>query len=397
MTARQAGTGEAQESTVSPTEDDPQWIKAVLAPVVAATYWFDPGDRGKPYTARIKFTGRRVGVGGKAEAGDRFERIEKVAVLPGSGLVSVTTRAVGVDPGEWLVTAELLMQPSRRLSGPAGRPRSLANSKAEGEPSRIGALLRWGTPLMSAALPGPIRSRLGVLAPVPGSLVGSWPAFVGLGALVGLSIQAQLLSRAHLNTLSVLGLSLAAAVAGLIGAKVWYMMLNRQVSAATLSEGLCIQGFIAGAAAVLLAGLLVLHLPVGKFVDATVPGLLVGMAIGRPGCFLTGCCAGRPTASRWGIWASDRRVGARRIPVQLWEALLALILGLGTLLIGLQKTINVPGAIALGGLAAYTLGRQILFAFRLEPRRAPAARWSMMAIAVVVLASDVLCWVVTCL
>ncbi len=396
MTRHQVGTGEARGLSASPADDDPQWIKVALAHVVAATYWFDPGDRGKPYTARIKFMGRRLGVAGKAEPGDRFEQIEKVeGVLPGTGPVSVTTLAPVV--GEWMVSAEALIQRSNQRSGPTGRPRSALASSQHLEPPAIQALLRWGTPSMTAGLPGPTHSRLKAFARVPGSIVGSWPALVGLGALVGLSVQTQLLSRAHLNTLPVLGLSLAAAVAGLIGAKVWYLMLSRQISAATLSEGLCIQGFIAGTAIVLLAGLIVLHMPIGKFVDATVPGLFLGMAIGRPGCFLTGCCAGRPTASRWGIWASDRRVGARRIPVQLWEALLALILGLATLLIALQKSVNVPGAIAVGGLAAYTLGRQFLFAFRLEPRRAPAVRWSMMGIAGVVVATDILCWVVTCL
>lgn len=396
MTRHQSSPGEAAESRAAPADDDPQWIKTAIAHVVAATYWFDPGDRGKPYTTRIKFTGRRVGVGGKLEPADRFEQIEQVeGVLPGTGLVSVTTRAE--REGEWMVWAEPLMQTSRRGSGPTGRPRPATDSRAQDEPSMIRSLARWGTPSMSASLPGPIRSRLGPLTRVPGSLVGSWPALVGLGAVVGLSLQAQLLSRAHLNTLPVLGLSLVAAVAGLIGAKLWYLMLTKQVSAATLTEGLCIQGFITGAAVVLLAGVIVLHLPVGKFLDATVPGLLLGMAIGRPGCFLTGCCAGRPTASRWGIWASDRRVGTRRIPIQLWEALLALVLGLMTLLIGLQRTINVPGAIALGGLAAYTIGRQILFAFRLEPRRAPVVRWSALGIAGAILAADVLCWIVTCL
>ena len=396
MTRQQPDAGEPAASLASPAEGDPQWLTAALSHVVAATYWFDPGDRGEPYTARIRFTGHRVDVARKLESADRFEQIEIVdGVLPGTGLVSVTTRAEG--EGEWMVRAELLMQTSRGGSRTSGRPRAATHSGQKGEPSMIRSLARWGTPSMSASLSGSLHSRLAPLVRVPGSLVGSWPALVGLGAVVGLALQAQLLYRAHLYALPVLGLSLLAALAGLIGAKLWYVMLVRKTSAATFAEGLCIQGFITGAAVVLLAGVIVLHVPVGQFVDATVPGLLFGMAIGRPGCFLTGCCAGRPTASRWGIWASDRRVGTRRIPIQLWEALLAFMLGLITLFLDLQRTIKVPGAIALGGLAAYTLGRQILFAFRLEPRRAPVARWSTLGIAGVILAADVLCWVATCI
>jgi phosphatidylglycerol:prolipoprotein diacylglycerol transferase len=382
-----------------PERENPAWLDALVWETVAASYWLDPGERGKPYTARIRFTGRRLGVTGKPAPGDRFDRVETVdPVVPGSGPVSVTTLALGVNPGDWVVSAEPLAQRSDRRANPGGgRPRPVAQAPLPGEPSMVQSLIRWGTPLMSARLPGPLHSRLRPFARVPGSVIGSWPALVLLGVLAGLIVQALLLGRAHLNPLPVLGLSVAAVVVGLIGAKLWFLVLTGRVSAGTFSEGLCIQGFIVGTAVVLTGGLILLHLPIGTFVDASATGLFFGMAIGRPGCFLTGCCAGRPTASRWGLWASDRRVGARRIPIQLWEALLCLTLALVMLLVGLQGTINVPGTIAVGGLAAYTLGRQVLFRFRVEPRRSRVGLPLVVAIATVVIASDALCWMVTCL
>lgn len=173
--------------------------------------------------------------------------------------------------------------------------------------------------------------------------------------------------------------------------------VKSEVSTVTMTDGLCIQGFIAGVALVLTSGLVLLHLPIGTFLDSTAPGLFLGMAIGRPGCFLTGCCAGRMTASRWGVWASDRRVGARRFPVQLWEALLCLTIGVVTLTLATRPLVNVPGAIALGGLAAYTLGRQLLFTFRAESRRSSIGRPSALATAAAVLVADAVCWAITCL
>lgn len=74
-----------------------------------------------------------------------------------------------------------------------------------------------------------------------------------------------------------------------------------------------------------LAGL---SIPLGAYLGAAAPDLLIGMAIGRPGCFWEGCCAGRPTASPGGIWSSDRRVGCRCVPAQLLEARLSLFIGL---------------------------------------------------------------------
>src|SRR5260370_633651 len=117
-------------------------------------------------------------------------------------------------------------------------------------------------------------------------------------------------------------------------------------------EGWCIQGFIAGATLAAAILLVVLHMPAGVFLDVTTPGLLVAMAVGRVGCFFAGCCGGPPTASRWGVWSSDQRVGARRIPTQLLELMLALSLGLGVLVAVLGHG-SAGGAFFVGGLAAY--------------------------------------------
>src|SRR5260370_36366136 len=90
--------------------------------------------------------------------------------------------------------------------------------------------------------------------------------------------------------------------------------------------------------------------PAGVFLDVTAPGLLVAMAVGRVGCFFVGCCGGPPTASRWGVWSSDQRVGARRIPTQLLESALAGILGLGVLVAVLSHG-TAGGSYFVGGLA----------------------------------------------
>jgi phosphatidylglycerol:prolipoprotein diacylglycerol transferase len=133
-----------------------------------------------------------------------------------------------------------------------------------------------------------------------------------------------------------------------------------------------------------------LHLPIGVILDATAPGLFFGMAVGRLGCFFTGCCAGRPTASRFGVWCSDRRVGARRVPTQLMESLAALVIGLIGLLLLLHYRFAFSGVIFVASVAAYTLWRQVILRLRAESRRSAIGGPLTAGLAALVLGASVL-------
>jgi len=135
-------------------------------------------------------------------------------------------------------------------------------------------------------------------------------------------------------------------------------------------------------------------IPIRTFLDISAPGLFFAMAIGRQGCFLHGCCVGRLTASRWGLWASDGRVGARRIPTQQLESLACLVIGLAALTLVLRGRPPAAGTVFVGALAAYTLCRQILFRYREEPRRTSLGRRASMIAAGLVLAADIIAAIV---
>jgi len=219
-----------------------------------------------------------------------------------------------------------------------------------------------------------------------------WPALVGLGAAVALTVQALLAAHAGLPVTRVLLLSLVACVVGLVGAKLYYLTgyyLGGRRPPSLLTVGMCIQGFVLGAIGALVVGAWVVGVPVGALLDVTAPGLLFGMTIGRFGCFFGGCCAGRPTASRWGLWSSDRRLGMRRVPTQLLEAAVALLVGLAALLAVWATTPRPAGVVFIGAIAAYTLGRQLLFPLRAAPRHTAHGRTLTMALAGLVVAADI--------
>lgn len=195
----------------------------------------------------------------------------------------------------------------------------------------------------------------------------------------------------HLDVVRVLLVSLAASFVGLVGAKLYYLTGHyltgdRRGLRALLFGGMCIQGFVLGAVSALAVGARISGLPVGPLLDVTAPGLLFGMTIGRFGCFFGGCCAGRPTASRWGLWSSDRRLGVRRVPSQLLEATVALIVGLAALLVVWTTTANPAGVVFIGAIAAYTLGRQFVFPLRANPGHTAHGRTLMVAFAGIALA-----------
>jgi len=208
---------------------------------------------------------------------------------------------------------------------------------------------------------------------------------VTLGIAVALALQFLVISGDHLAVGPWLLVSLVAIVVGIVGAKVWYIVLHRRERRI---NGWCIQGFITGAILAAAILLVVLDVPIGVFLDVIAPGLLVAMAVGRVGCFFAGCCGGLPTASRWGVWSSDQRVGARRIPTQLLESVLALSLGLGVFVADLGHG-PAGGAYFVGALAAYILGRQGLLHLRTEPRKTRLGGLATSALAALVLSAAV--------
>ena len=338
------------------------------------TYEFRAASDGDPYSVTIAFEGRRMGVKHKPGTGDLFKVATTVErVLPGSGRVAVTTRVPNVKAGSWQVTA----RPSVHQIGP---DRGSSRDARSVLPRLPGAAAKGSTGWAAV-----------IAQKAPGVLLGSWAALVALGAAVALSIQGALAALLGLSVIGVGLVSLMASLIGLVGAKLYYLAVYPDARRRALyGGGMCIQGFVLGAAVGLIVGALVAGIDLGSLLDITAPALMFGMTIGRFGCFFSGCCVGRPTASRWGVWSSDRRLGVRRIPTQLMESALATIIGataLGVLVIaGFSEF---PGTIFIGAMAAYVLGRQLLLPLRAESSKTRYGRMITLATAATVLLADV--------
>ncbi len=340
---------------------------AVEPEALVVTHWFDSGEDGEPYSATVRLTGRRVGIRGLPRPGDTFVREERIdGIVPGSGLVSITTWVYGLQPGEWNVTAELIGRRDHvRVDRPSERWR---RSRPESIQPAAWSWRRWGLSAGSATGAKTRWAPLAPLARMPAVLPGSFTALAVLGILVGLIVQAVLAGRANISVSGSLAASLLALGLGLVGAKLWHAYLHPGPWRQALLGGWSVDGFLVVAPVVAVGALVAFRVPIAPYLDAVTPGLFFAVAIGRVGCFFTGCCAGRCTRSRWGVWSSDRRVGARRIPTQLLESATGLVLGVGTTLLVLADVPAVDGLIFVAAFAAYILVRQLLLRLRAERR-----------------------------
>ena len=355
-------------------------LESATQEILAVTYWFDPAPNPGPYPVTVRFSGRRIDVKGRLSSGDRFVQDETIEeVVPGSGPISLTARIRGINAGSWVVTARMLGS-----AHPTRGSREQGNTTlAAGPPGPAARFWRRWAP--SAGSPQSVRTCLAPFVRLPGILPGIWGAMVTLGMAIALALQALVIAGDHLAVGPWWTVSLVAIVVGIVGAKVWFIVLHRREHRL---EGWCIQGFIASAPLAAAIVLTVLGVPAGVFLDVTAPGLLIGLAVGRVGCFFAGCCGGPPTASRWGVWSSDQRVGARRIPTQLLESSLALSLGL----LALGAVLGhgpAGGAFFAAALAAYTLGRQGLLRLRAEPRKTRLGGLATSALAALVLVAAI--------
>ncbi len=165
----------------------------------------------------------------------------------------------------------------------------------------------------------------------------SYGVMVALGVLAAMFWTRLEFRRRKLPNDLLYDLVVAAIALGVIGARLMYVALNWQSYRTNLvaipmiwaDGGLSFHGAIAGG---ILAGLWLSRrykVPFWRIADAAAPGLALGHAIGRIGCFLNGCCYGLPTRMPWGVRFHNPALGIDTLPshpTQLYEAAGLLIL-----------------------------------------------------------------------
>ena len=169
--------------------------------------------------------------------------------------------------------------------------------------------------------------------------IPTYGVMVAAGFLAGLGVTLRLARRIGLPPDKITNLAVYCAMAGIAGAKLFMFLFDlgdyvkdpgRIFTLETLqAAGVFHGGFIVAFITALMY-VRKQHLPSFPTMDAFAPGVALGQAIGRLGCFAAGCCWGKECNLPWGVrFRSDEAapvpLGKTLHPAQLYESAADLI------------------------------------------------------------------------
>ena len=206
--------------------------------------------------------------------------------------------------------------------------------------------------------------------------VPTYGVLVALGFLAGLGITLRLAKRVGLSAELLTNLAIYCALAGIAGAKLFMFLFDWQYywqnpgEIFTLSTLQAAGVFHGGLIAALILAIVYMrrqHLPPLSTMDCFAPGLALGHAIGRVGCFAAGCCWGKVCNLPWAVQfhtdeAAPVPLNVSLHPAQLYETGANLIIF--AILYRLFNRSHKAGEIIGWYLVLYSIARFIIEFFR---------------------------------
>jgi phosphatidylglycerol:prolipoprotein diacylglycerol transferase len=210
----------------------------------------------------------------------------------------------------------------------------------------------------------------------------SYGVLLAIAFLAGLWIAGREARREGLDQARITDLGVYVLIAGLLGAKLMLVFVEWPVYEANPGEILSIfqsggvfYGGLLGALPVAWWYARRHRLDAWRTADVLVPGVALGQAIGRLGCFAAGCCHGRPADVPWAVRYTDlyaaRTVGTPMDtalhPAQLYESIATALIF--AFLMWLAPRKRFPGQVILCYVSLYAVARFVLEFYRGDAAR----------------------------
>jgi phosphatidylglycerol:prolipoprotein diacylglycerol transferase len=155
--------------------------------------------------------------------------------------------------------------------------------------------------------------------------------FVALGFAVGILTAVKIGKAQGIPSQQVMDMAFVMIVWAIVGSRLFYVLINLSYYKEHLLDiikiwqgGLVFSGGLVATAGAMLWYLKRHRLSFWSAGDLWAPSLALGQAVGRIGCFMAGCCYGRPTGSPWGVvFTNPKSLAPLNIPLfptQVFEA-----------------------------------------------------------------------------
>ena len=207
-----------------------------------------------------------------------------------------------------------------------------------------------------------------------GLTVHGYGLMIGLGVLAALWMGCARAKARGLSDDTATTLVLLAVIIGFVGAKIFFVLTHftdflRDPWGSLGSEGFVVYGGIIFGAMACYVWLRRRKQSFLLWADILMPGVALAQGLGRVGCFLAGCCYGRPAGSCWGVVfpaGSMAPAGIRLIPTQLYSAAGDVLLCLALLIYDRKK--HADGGVLALYLILYSIGRFLIEFLRSDAR-----------------------------
>ncbi|MGI8812646.1 MAG: prolipoprotein diacylglyceryl transferase [Pyrinomonadaceae bacterium] len=217
--------------------------------------------------------------------------------------------------------------------------------------------------------------------------IGNFPIttyglFLAIGMVLALLVASKLAARDGMPRERMYDLGLWTLVGGLVGSKLLMFVVEDNVQVFSLdflrSGGVYYGGFLGGFLAVVLL-VRYYKLPFWKVGDALAPGLALGQAFGRQGCFAAGCCWGKESHLPWAVHFTEKGHEYTGVPIygpggsdlylhptQLYESFFMLVVF--GFLVYLHRKKKFSGQVLIAYLIIYSTFRFLIEFIRDDPR-----------------------------